>query len=267
MKDYKLLLAGLLVLILLIFIGIFTWLWSSNRKNADPLPIMATESEQSTSASGDDINTIATSILHVQAEEQLQAALDDVIMKFESRYPNTQVLALYVPAKSLLTLPGTSNANNEPSSLPIHIDVIIADEKIAQTRLIPLQALLNDAQTKLNHSEINTRSTAQDNLNPVNANPATSNDSIEARHLASFSYAVKNTDSVDGVILTDNPIAVSFRNFLLSSAGQDILKKYGYDNIDGYKNSVDDLFNPASRGKKASGQPSVKVADALSNGT
>ena len=47
MRDYKLLLAGLILLLLIIFIAIFTWLWTSNRKNMDPLPIMANNNDTS----------------------------------------------------------------------------------------------------------------------------------------------------------------------------------------------------------------------------
>ncbi|MDN5891363.1 MAG: hypothetical protein L0H51_04290, partial [Psychrobacter sp.] len=88
MKDYKLLLAGLILLLLVIFIAIFTWLWSSNRKNADPLPIMASENDSATAGMNDDKSTDSKSTLHIQAEENLQGPLDDVIVGFESRYPH-----------------------------------------------------------------------------------------------------------------------------------------------------------------------------------
>ncbi|MFP3366542.1 hypothetical protein R0J93_23140, partial [Pseudoalteromonas sp. SIMBA_148] len=55
------------------------------------------------------------------------------------------------------------------------------------------------------------------------------------------------------------------RNFLLSSAGQTILEKYEYYNINGYENSVNDLFEPSSQASKASGNNPVNVADALGN--
>ncbi|WP_250162537.1 hypothetical protein [Psychrobacter sp. WY6] len=66
--------------------------------------------------------------------------------------------------------------------------------------------------------------------------------------------------------MTENTAAINFRNFLLSSTGQDILAKYDYYNIEGYKNSVNDLFNPTSRTQEASNANTVNVADALSNG-
>lgn len=91
-------------------------------------------------------------------------------------------------------------------------------------------------------------------------------DNAEARTLNSFSYALRDKQTLEGVILTENTAAINFRNFLLSSTGQDILEKYDYYNIEGYKNSVDDLFNPTSRAQKTSNTNTVNVADALSNG-
>lgn len=257
MKDYKLLLIGVLLLMLIILIGIFTWLWLSNRKNMDPLPIIANEDKNSQLSTNtlEDVDSAISNILYVQAANKLQIPLDEVIMRFESRYPSVQVLARYAPDKLLLTLPDTNISDNEPSPFIANIDLIVADSSLTQTQLLPLQALINEAQTKRNQSRDNSAATIQ--------NDTTNN---EVRKLASFSYALKGTQTVDGVILTDNPIAISFRNFLLSSTGQDILKKYDYDNIDGYKNSMDDLFNPTSRTKSAVGADSVKVAEALSNG-
>lgn len=280
MKDYKLLLAGLILLLLIILLGIFTWLWNNNRKNIDPLPIMAsTDAKAKTSSDIEDNSNnkdaITTSILYVQAENQLQVPLDDVIIRFESRYPNIQILARYVPTPSLLTLPNTQvtdssmtdNDNLAKKAAPsiVNIDMIIADDRLTQNRLTPLQTLLNDAQAEINQNKINVNGIAQDNSDNLTENSTTKTNHNEARILTSFSYAIKGAQTVEGVILTDNPFAVSFRNFLLSSAGQDILKQYDYDNIDGYKNSMDDLFNPTSRAKTATGQPSVKVADALNS--
>lgn len=223
----------------------------------DPLPIMANEdaNSQSTPNLSEKPDAIASNILYVQAEDKLQVPLDDVITSFESRYPSVQVLARYLPTKTLLTLPDTKNSDSQPSPFIVNIDLIIADDKLPKTRLVPLQSLINDAQTKVNQSKVNANGISQDD---------TANN--EARSIASFSYALKGSQAVDGVILTDNPIAISFRNFLLSSVGQDILKKHDYDNIDGYKNTMDDLFNPTSGAKSAIGESSVEVADALSNG-
>ena len=75
---------------------------------------------------------------------------------------------------------------------------------------------------------------------------------------------MKNSKSLEAVILSDKPIAISFRNFLVSSTGQDILRQYEFDSIDDYQNSVDDLFNPTSNGKTAVEQSKV-VTDTLTN--
>ena len=269
MKDYKLILVGLLILLLIVVIGIFTWLWQSNRKIAHPLPIAVSQNEPSATDSNDG-DSAPVSILHVQAEKSMQVPLDEVITKFEQRYPNVQLLVRYVPTSSLFLLPDISANTNAPkqqtSDLIVNMDVIIADGKISQSRLSPLQDLLNKAQTARNASKVNANGMTQESNQPNNIDPSINNDNNQARHLASFNYSIKEGYTVDGIILTENPVAISFRNFLLSSNGQDVLKKHGYSDIDGYKNSVDELFNPASSHKRARGESSVKLADALSNG-
>lgn len=273
------LLAGLILLLLVIFLGVFTWLWTSNSKNTNPLPIMSDDSLLLATDNEESDDAVANSVLHLQAADVLQIPLDNVIVRFESRYPKVQILARYVPVNSLLTLPDTIVSADQPSPLVVNTDMIIADSKLTQNQLTNLQALLNKAQVKADQTLIkgvtsnSVENVIQDtvqassddsNINtPANIAKSTND---ETRNLVSFSYALKSKQSIDGVILTNNPAAITFRNFLLSSTGQDILKQYDYDNIDGYKSSVDDLFNPTTRGKTASGDDSVKVADALSNG-
>jgi ABC-type molybdate transport system substrate-binding protein len=254
MKDYKLLLAGLILLLLVIFIAIFTWLWSSNRKNIDPLPIMANANEPSATTQ-DEVNTLTDSTLYIKAEENLQAPLDDIIVSFESRYPHVQVLASYVPANDLLTLSDNNSSHNKRTELVTNVDMIIANDSLSADRLTPLQTELKSAQDKINQDKANIRNT-----------DAVETDNAEARTLNSFSYALRDKQTLEGVILTENTAAINFRNFLLSSTGQDILEKYDYYNIEGYKNSVDDLFNPTSRAQKTLNTNTVNVADALSNG-
>ncbi|CAM3487677.1 hypothetical protein GCM10016272_08700 [Psychrobacter glaciei] len=270
MKDYKLLLAGLLLLLLIILIAVFTWLWSSNRKNIDPLPIMASENEPMTETTEDDAKAASDSTLYVQVEDSLQTPLDHVITRFKTRYPHVQVLASYVPSTALLTLP---EGNTNGMSVINNTDIIIADDGLSVEQLSPLQTQIDVEQGKHNQRKAKTDSAAQDNSDSMKANKVASEtdvakavtDNTEARRLNSFSYAIKDTQKVDGVILTNNPAAISFRNFLLSSVGQDILKTYDYENISGYKNSVNDLFKPTSRAKKATGNNPVDVSDALSN--
>ena len=275
MKDYKLLLAGLILLLLAIFIALIAWLWTHNRKSIDPLPIMAGENESAAAKGDETAKTVPDSILYVRAAKSLQVPLDDIIVSFESRYPHIQVLASYVAPNTLLTLLDNDiNANND-SDAAFNTDIIIANDRLSAERLAPLQAKLTASQHQDNQSKANANTvitedeTDSENTDSENANSeqaATENDNKEARTLTSFNYALKDKQELEGVILTDRTVAVSFRNFLLSSTGQGILEKYDYYNINGYKNSVNDLFQPTSRAKKASGDNPVDVADALSNG-
>lgn len=275
MRDYKLLLAGLILLLLIIFIAIFTWLWTSNRKNMDPLPIMANNND--TSSADNDENTIAKSTLHIQAEDGLQAPLDAVIASFQARYPNMQILTNYVPSAALLTLSDNDFADShrtddERASFLIDTDLIIANGKLSKERLAPLQEQLKTAQDKHNQNKLNDSSTqvkkAEDGVDEADAEVAAhaKSDNTNTRSLSSFGYALRGEQAVDGVVLTQNPAAINFRNFLLSSTGQDILSQHNYTNIDGYKNDMDNLFQPSSRAKQATGELSVDVSDALSNG-
>lgn len=275
MKDYKLLLAGLILLLLAIFIALIAWLWTHNRKSIDPLPIMASENESAAAKGDKTAKTVPDSILYVRAAKSLQVPLDDIIVSFESRYPHIQVLASYVPPNTLLTLLDNDiNANND-SDAAFSTDVIIANDRLSAERLAQLQAKLTASQHQDNQSKANANTiitedeTNSENTDSKNANSeqaTAENDNKEARTLTSFNYALKDKQELEGVILTDRTVAVSFRNFLLSSTGQGILEKYDYYNINGYKNSVNDLFQPTSRAKKASGDNPVDVADALSNG-
>ena len=275
MRDYKLLLAGLILLLLIIFIAIFTWLWTSNRKNMDPLPIIANNND--TSSADNDENTIAKSTLHIQAEDGLQAPLDAVIASFQARYPNMQILKNYVSSAALLTLSDNDFADShrtddERASFLIDTDLIIANGKLSKERLAPLQEQLKTAQDKHNQNKLNDSSAqvkkAEDGVDEADAEVAAhaKSDNTNTRSLSSFGYALRGEQAVDGVVLTQNPAAINFRNFLLSSTGQDILSQHNYTNIDGYKNDMDNLFQPSSRAKQATGELSVDVSDALSNG-
>ena len=263
MKDHKLLLAGLILLLLVVFIGIFTWLWTSNLKNADPLPIMSNDSA-STSPTEED-NTVAKSTLHIQAEDSLKVPLDEVIIRFQSRYPNVDIMTSYVASTALLTIVDDKAADNDPATFIVDTDIIIANDTLSAEHLAPLQEKLKIAQDK--HNQLKARNgMVEDNIDADgDAEEAAAKGEIHntnTRSLVSFSYALKDTKKVDGVILTQNPIALNFRNFLLSSTGQDILSKHNYKNIDGYQNEMSDLFKPNS--KQATGELTVNVADAIS---
>ena len=265
MKDYRLLAVGLLILLLIIAIGFFAWLWHNNRKNTNPLPIAVSQNEQIV-ADSNNVKDAPITILRVQADKSIQTVFENIVAKFNQRYPNVQLLVDYVAPSALFTLPDTTTPDQEDSDFTVNIDAIITNGEISQSQLSPLQDLLNKAQSERNASKVNANGMAQETSQPDNIDPSIANDNNQARHLASFKYAIKDGHTVDGIILTENPVASSFRNFLLSSSGQDVLQKHGYDDIDGYKNSVDELFNPASSHKRARGESSVKLADALSNG-
>ena len=267
MRDHKILLAGLILLLLVVFIGIFTWLWTSNLKNADPLPIMSNNSASTSPAEEDDDDAVAKSTLHIQAEDSLKVPLDEIIVSFQSRYPNVDIMTSYVASTALLTIVDDKAANNDPSTFIVDTDIIISDDTLSAERLAPLQEKLKIAQDKQNEIKAK-NSLVEETINTdSNAEEAAAKGKIDNTNtlsLVSFSYALKDTKKVDGVILTQNPIALNFRNFLLSSTGQDILSKHDYKNIDGYQNEMSDLFKPNSKGKQATGELTVNVADAIS---
>lgn len=250
MKNYKRLLAGLVSLLLIMMTGILSWLWFNNNKNIDPLPILSREESQLATQNSERVKDNDTlkdnkelNTLYLQAQESLQVPLDDIIVSFEARYPHIQVLTHYVPAARLFTLDNT-NAT----------DMIIANDQLSDSLLVLLQDELNS-------------NIENDIVNPPlsSNNNSIQNTDDAARTLNPFSYAMKNSKSLEAVILSDKPIAISFRNFLVSSTGQDILRQYEFDSIDDYQNSVDDLFNPTSNGKTAVEQSKV-VTDTLTNG-
>ena len=269
MKDYKLLLAGLILLLLIIFIAVFTWLWTSNRKNMDPLPIVSNESESSTSSVQNNGEAVTKSTLHIQAVKSLQTPLDDIIARFQSRYPNVEIMADYVTSAALLTLSNSKVPDNENDSLAfiVDTDIITADGHLSTEQLAPLQETLKIAQDKQNQIKKKkdiTKDSIDADSDAEEFDPNDKTDNTDTRSLVSFSYALKDTQKVDGVMLTQNPIALNFRNFLLSSTGQDILSNHDYGNIDGYQNDIQNLFKSNTKGKQATGELTVDVADAIS---
>ena len=264
MKDYKLLLAGLILLVLTAFIAIFTWLWTNNRKNTDPLPVMVSTNE--TVAVEDGGDEVLPQTLYIRAEEGLQAPLDDIIASFRSRYPRIQVSASYVPANVLLAVSKNEATKDSQLHSVFDTDVIIANEDLSTERIAPLQANIasashKDPQHQTTGNTADTDVLDADKQDTDNAE----NDRKKIQTISTFNYAIKDEKALKGVVLTDSTTAISFRNFLLSSTGQQILEKYDYHNVDGYENSVDDLFKPTSRAKQPSGDNPVDVADALSN--
>lgn len=269
MRDYKRLIVGIASSLLIIIIGVFGWLWISNAKNANPLPIMASSDSQL--AQGDD-NTV-TVTLSVQAVDNLQMPLEDIITRFEYLYPKVNVTTHYVLTSSILTLSDVAanvaiNAdaynNTSNQGAPIaDIDIILTENKLKPDDLTALKSNSNILSKPSSESKVANKDTVKvDN----NKKDLSVDKDKEAWNITSFGYAIKGSQSADGVILTDNPAAITFRNFLLSSSGQDILKRYGYDDIDGYKDSVDEVFNATTRSKESDSDTPLKIKDALNNG-
>lgn len=238
---------------LMILVGVLGWLWFNNNKKLDPLPILSSDDERlaqdTAEADNDEVKEDRdANTLYIQAQQPLQLPLDEVIVSFEARYPHIQVLTHYVPAASLLTL---DNANAT--------DMVIADDQLSDSLLSLLEDEMN---SNVKNNVVNPPATNPDSSS-VNSEATAVVDS-EARALSPFNYAMKNSQALEGVIVSDKPIAISFRNYLVSTAAQNILRDYNFDNIDGYQNSVDDLFNPTSNGKTAIDKTRV-VSDALTN--
>ncbi|MBI0425042.1 hypothetical protein [Psychrobacter sp. NG27] len=263
MKDYKLLLAGLILLLLTAFIAIFTWLWTNNRKNTDPLPVMVSTNESATVEDAGDEALNQT--LYIRAEKNLQAPLDDIIASFKSRYPRIQVSASYVPANVLLAVSKNEATKDSQLHSVFDTDIIIANEDLSIERIAPLQANIESTLQKENQQQttVNTADVSDAENKDIDTSE---NNRKKIQTISAFDYAIEDEKALQGIILTDSTTAISFRNFLLSSTGQEILEKYNYHNINGYENSVNDLFKPTSRAKKATGDNPVDVADALSNG-
>lgn len=227
MKNYKLLLIVIVLLLLLILTGVISWLWFNNNKDNDPLPIMTPQT-----ASLQSINGIENA-----ENQETEIGNNTVYIRAEKplQIPLDAVIVRFEGLYPHLQIKANYVPNLELFNLIKNksTDIIIADHKLSLASISKLQSSINKV-----------------------AN--------QSKMLASFSYAIKDSELMDGVILTDNPLAISFRNFIISSSGQDVLQQYDYDNIDGYQNSVDDLFNPTTKSKTAVDRTKV-VANALNN--
>ena len=187
-----------------------------------------------------------------------------------------QILTNYVPSAALLTLfvndfADSHRTDDERASFLIDTDLIIANGKLSKERLAPLQEQLKTAQDKHNQNKLNDSSAqvkkAEDGVDEADAEVAAhaKSDNTNTRSLSSFWLCPTRRASGRWRGINANPAAINFRNFC-SSTGQDILSQHNYTNIDGYKNDMDNLFQPSSRAKQATGELSVDVSDALSNG-
>lgn len=243
MKKYQKILTAILILVVFVFTIIVSVLGYKDTKAGDPLPILSSKDLTTLAATNnsdqsvDSDSSVMINTIYIQASSSLQIPLDAVIIRFEARNPEVEVQVRYVSDKDIFMLSETINT-----------DLIIADSTLSEERLSQLEDTINMP------------------VNSVAIGAQTDNTNDETvRLLASFSYAIKDSQRYDGVILTDNSLAASFRNFLISSSGQDILRQYDFENIEGYQNSVDDLFNPKSTSRTTVEQVEL-VTESLENG-
>lgn len=242
MKKYQKIVAAILILVIFVVIIIISVLGYKDIKAGDPLPILSSTTVSATNDADQSLDSDSSNSIYIQASSSLQIPLDAVIIRFEARNPELEILVRYVPDDNIFTL--------SESASP---DLIITDNRLPQESLSQLEDAINMqpvADVDLSR---------QDNRSKDELNNET------ARLLASFSYAIKDSQLYDGVILTENPLATGFRNFLISSSGQDILRQYNFENIEGYQNNVDDLFNPDRASKTAVGQVEL-IPESLENG-
>ncbi len=210
MKVYPIFLA-VLALMTLAMVSTFGWLWYHNQQQLNPLPIVL--SDQQLQLETPDQAPLNAALI-IQIDASLKPAMTEILSQFNHRYPKIKIITSYVSRDEVFNL--DHQADGQP-------DIIITNQSLTQSQLNALQKQadnLADLQTQ--------HSVAKKNLSL----------------LMPFSYAVKSQQSLEAIIITDNPVALQLRNFLLSSSGQDLLTQQGFEDIDGYKNQVDDLFNP-----------------------
>ena len=222
MKKIKSILVGLILLTTTLLMAALSWMWQRNSLNVNPLPIPASNTDLLIAASDNFTSTETVGLAtpdtqavnpvsaHIQlcADRSIQPALDALITSFKQRYTYLNVVATY-----------TNSAPTYDDCAVRHQDILLFAQPITAQTLDRLQ---------------NTASTSNDN----------SENLFEAgSYVRPFNYSLQHKQRLMGVQLTDKAGAISLRNYLLSSMGQDIFVQFGYDNIDGYRNQVADLFN------------------------
>lgn len=244
MNKLKSLLVGLILLTVTLLLAAFSWMWQHNSTSINPLPIPADSSDLSLSANNQKaadgliiadsppVSALAT-LLQVCADRHIQPALDNIITKFERRYSHLNVLVTYTDKSPSLQ----HCSANKP-------DMVLFAKPIATKTLASLQAGSNSLESGISN-------TSHSKTAPTGASNKIISDS--APLIQPFNYTLEQQQPFTGVLLTGETDAVSLRNYLLSSMSQDIFVQFGYDNIDGYDNQVDDLFN-TKRGSKTSAQ-------------
>ena len=244
MQKFKSILIGLILLIATSLIALLSWMWQRNSHNINPLPIPANDIELSlpiegggaegnttddfgaadngtdnkgtdNNAAGQSGHPLVTEQLQACADEQIQPALTEVMIKFERRYPTIDIKITYVDSATFL------------QDCPIdQQDMLLLARPLSPSTLTALETPNHTPGTQLTNG----------------AERATSKD--HNSDLTPFAYTLKQDKRFEGVILSDSTPAVNLRNYLLSSVGQETFVQFGYDSIDGYSNQVDDLFNP-----------------------
>lgn len=235
MQKFKSILIGLILLIATSLITLLSWMWQRNSHNINPLPIPANDTELTlpiegggVKGHGTDVNGVGdnatagqnghplvTEQLQACADEQIQPALTEVMIKFERRYPTIDVKITYVDSATFL------------QDCPIdQQDMLLLARPLSQSTLTALETPNHTTGMQLKNSA--ERATSKDHNSDITP----------------FAYTLKQDKRFEGVVLSDSTPAVNLRNYLLSSVGQETFVQLGYKSIDGYSNQVDDLFNP-----------------------
>lgn len=249
-KTLKTLLLALIFLLVALLIGVFSWLWQHNAKNISPLPIPSSNPDLADSLpdSGDNTSASNQSVaskpdpVRVCAANQMKEALEALLVSFSQRYPKTEVVANYTTASKLIT--------DCPASQQ---DLMLFMQPLSA---ITMQSLKTSSITQTSSS---TATEAKPQL-PANDHSALQHSETRS-NVRAFNYALFEGKRLEGVLLSDHSAAISLRNFILSSTGQDILVEHGYDNIEGYNNRVDNLFNTNSN--PPADTPEEKLAEAV----
>ncbi|MDN6275775.1 hypothetical protein [Psychrobacter sp.] len=235
MKGNKRLLAKLAIL-LIVVIALLMWLLKSFHINLDPVPVLH---PVPVTASKTDKQFLvykhdhSDDTLYLLAEDSLQQPLDNVIERFEARNPEKKVIVDYIPSNTMPQLPTYRAEVSEQENTLSTTDMIIANGTLTTEQVMGFKTALDE------HND--TAGDIADN-NPTVQHNTTDNINLQTprRTPKVFSYSYRNGQALNGVVLTYNTLSVTFRNFLLSSPGQDILKEYDFYGIDEHQNSMDD---------------------------
>lgn len=232
MIKLKLILIGSVLVTVTLLTAIFAWLWQHNQKDINPLPFPSSKTPLPNSVAHDmdeDRSTLPAdntlSIIHLCAISDIKEPLEAALVGFSHRYPHLSVQVTYSPHDSL-------NKDCPPEAQ----DIMLYSHPLSNETLQTLQHAINAR----NH-------------------PSSETDAL----IRPFNYTLQNNQRFEGALLSNKASAISLRNFLISSIGQDIFIDHGYDNIEGYNNRVDDLFNSNSNKTNAAPDDSIEHNQSL----